>query len=89
MNIITTTKFRKNISKYLMELITDEKKSFVIGRRDNPEAVVIPFPHFYNKNLSDSTNIAMYGGTFDFLKDEPDLYSAKDTREWKAKNKKR
>ena len=84
MNVITTTNFRKNISKYMQMLNADKSKKFIIGRRNNPEAIIVP----YNKNYSFSTNVAFYGGSLDFLKDEPDLYYIEDTLEWKAKHKK-
>ncbi len=87
MNIISTTTFRDNLGNYVDNLIVGKSKGFVIGRYEKPEAVVIPFPQKYNKNLSDATNLAMYGGSFDFLEDEPNAYSVKDTIEWKKKHK--
>ena len=33
------------------------------------------FPRDYNKDLNEITNINTYSSSFDFLADEPDLYS--------------
>jgi hypothetical protein len=87
MQIISTTTARKNLGKYISTFLEKKDLSFVFGRRDQPEAILIPFPNKFkpNKNLSDIANLAMYGGSFDFLFDEPDLYSIKDTLEFKNK----
>jgi hypothetical protein len=90
MQIISTTVARKNLGRYI-DLISENKEySFVFGRRDNPEAILIPFPNKFKPNLKldDVTNLAMYGGSFDFLFDEPDLYNITDTKEFKNKKKK-
>lgn len=52
----------------------------VIGKRDMPLAVLVPFPNEYNKNLSEITNLNAYSKSFDFLADEPELYSKKDLK---------
>lgn len=87
MNIVSTSVFRKDLGNYVDMLTMGKSKGFVIGRYDQPEAVVVPFPKQFRNDLSDSTNVAIYGGAFDFLKDEPDIYSVKDTLEWKSRNK--
>ena len=55
-------------------------ESFAIGRRNSIDAVVIQFPVHYNKNLNDITNINVISKSFDFLKDEPDLYDSSDLK---------
>ena len=77
MKIISTTEARKRISD-LLDAITAEGANFVIGRHDSPEAVLVKFPTHYRNDLSDSTNVNSYSNSFDFLQDEPDLYSPED-----------
>lgn len=76
---ISTTKARAKISE-IIERVKTRNEVFVFGRRDNPEAVIIKFPDAYNSNFSDITNINAYSGSFDFLKNEPDLYSWRDIK---------
>jgi len=81
MNIktISTTKIRQNISSFI-ENVRISGQPVVIGRRNMPEAVLIPFPFLFNKKLSEITNMNAYSKSFDFLKDEPELYSIKDIK---------
>ncbi len=81
MNIktLSTTEFRKNISG-IINTIIEKRQSLVIGRRDTPEAVIIPFPKNFNSNLSEILNINAYSESFSFLDNEPDIYSAKDVK---------
>lgn len=76
---ISTTKVRANISE-IIERVKTRGEVFVFGRRNNPEAVLVKFPDVYNSNFSDITNINAYSGSFDFLKNEPDLYSFSDIK---------
>jgi hypothetical protein len=76
---ISTTKARANISQ-IIERVKTRGDVFVFGRRNNPEAVLVKFPDAYNVKFSDITNINAYSGSFDFLKDEPDLYSVSDIK---------
>lgn len=76
---ISTTHVRENISE-IIERVKTRGEVFVFGRRNNPEAVLIKFPDVYNPNFSDITNINAYSGSFDFLKDEPDLYNVSDVK---------
>ena len=81
MNIktLSTTEVREKISD-LMNIISTSRRSIVIGRRNVPEAVLIPFPALYNGKLSEITNINTYSKSFDFLSDEPEIYSKKDIK---------
>lgn len=81
MNIktISTTKARANISEIINRVKT-RGEVFVFGRRNNPEAVLVKFPDTYNSNLSNITNINAYSNSFDFLKNEPELYNAFDVK---------
>jgi len=81
MNIktLSTTEFRERISD-LVNIVSTSRKSIVVGRRNIPEAVLIPFPALYNGKLSEITNINAYSKSFDFLADEPEIYSTKDIK---------
>jgi hypothetical protein len=81
MNIqtLSTTKVRDNISD-IVNTVYNTGKSIVIGRRDNPEAIIIPFPKDFNPKLSEITNINTYSHSFSFLKKEPDIYSVLDLK---------
>ncbi len=79
MKIMTTTNTRKHISE-MVNQVRDTGEVFGIGRRDAIEAVIIPFPHEYRKDVNDITNINAYSRSFDFLADEPDLYSVEDLK---------
>lgn len=79
MRTITTTNVRKCI-KDLIDLVKETGEVVAIERHDNLEALIIKFPKDYNKKLSDITNINAYSSSFDFLADEPDLYTRADLR---------
>jgi prevent-host-death family protein len=81
MNIktLSTTEARAKIAE-LVEIVSKSKKPIVIGRRNTPEAVLIPFPESWNGQLSEITNINAYSKSFDFLKAEPEIYSTADVK---------
>ena len=81
MNIKTfsTTEAREKISDFV-NIVSTSRRSIVIGRRNVPEVVLIPFPHTYNGKLSGITNINAYSKSFDFLINEPEIYSTKDIK---------
>jgi PHD/YefM family antitoxin component YafN of YafNO toxin-antitoxin module len=76
---ISTTEARKDISK-LVKSIREDNAVFAIGRRDVPEVLMIKFPSEYNKELNEITNFNAYSGSFDFLADEPELYTRDDIK---------
>ena len=78
-NTLSTTKARAIISD-LIANISLSGKPVVIGRRNNPEVIMIPFPQDFNPNFSEITNINTYSRSFDFLKKEPEIYSLKDLK---------
>ncbi|MFA4975399.1 MAG: type II toxin-antitoxin system prevent-host-death family antitoxin [Candidatus Paceibacterota bacterium] len=82
MNIktLSTTEAREQISE-LINIVSTSRKSIVIGRRNVPEVVLIPFPTFWNGKLSEITNINAYSKSFDFLNDEPEIYSVRDIKQ--------
>ena len=81
MNIktLSTTEVRERISD-LVNIVSSSRKPIVIGRRNVPEVVLIPFPTSWNSKLSEITNINTYSKSFDFLADEPEVYSRKDIK---------
>ncbi len=76
---LSTTEARERISD-IVNIVATSRRSIVIGRRNVPEVVLIPFPSFWNGKLSEITNINAYSKSFDFLADEPDVYSIKDIK---------
>lgn len=81
MNIktLSTTEARARMSD-LVDIVSTSNKSIVIGRRNTPQVVLIPFPVFWNGKLSDITNINTYSKSFNFLNDEPEVYSIDDIK---------
>lgn len=77
MTVISTSKARNLLPQFIAAL-KEHDAAFVIGRRNSPEAVLIKFPSHYKKDVSDITNVNAYSSSFDFLADEPELYSAAD-----------
>ncbi len=79
MKVITTTNARKHI-KHLLDQVRINGEVFALGRRESIDALLIPFPSYYNKDLNEITNINTLSHSFDFLADEPDLYSPHDLK---------
>ncbi len=77
MKTITSTNARKKL-KSLLEIIKETGEVFAIGRHNHLDALLIKFPQDYNKDINDITNINAYSSCFDFLANEPELYSMKD-----------
>jgi hypothetical protein len=76
---MTTTKVRKNIADFV-EQIKRDNSVIGIGRRNKIEVVVMKYPENTNSKLTEITNINANSSAFDFLKNEPDLYSVKDLK---------
>ena len=79
MKILTTTQTRQSI-KSVIDQVKHHGAVFGVGRRNSIDAVIIQFPHAYNKDLNDITNINAFSKSFDFLKSEPELYSSADIK---------
>ena len=80
MKIISTTLTRKNI-KYMIDQVKFKGEVFAIGRRGSIDAILIQYPSSYNKELNDITNINTASGSFDFLKNEVDIYRISDLKQ--------
>ncbi len=76
---MTTTKVRRNIAGFV-EQIKRENSVIGIGRRNKIEVVVMKYPENINPKLTEITNINANSSSFDFLKDDPELYSVKDLK---------
>lgn len=68
---------RKKISA-IIDAVRFTNKPVAIGRRDKAEALLIKFPESANGLVDDMTIKNIYGGGFDFLEQEPDIYSRDD-----------
>jgi hypothetical protein len=79
MKIVTTTMARKNICK-ILNRVKYFGEVFAIGRRDSIDALLIKFPNAYNEDLNEITNINANSNSFDFLSNEPEIYSVADLR---------
>lgn len=79
MKVITTTNARKNISS-IIDRIKMTGEVFAIGRRNSIDALIIQFPSAYNKDLNEITNINTLSHSFDFLNEEPEVYSMNDLK---------
>lgn len=77
MKVITTSAARKNLSA-IVDAVRFTNKPVAIGRRDKAEALLIKFPESANSLVDDMTNMNVYGGGFDFLEQESDIYSRDD-----------
>ncbi|MEK7113814.1 MAG: hypothetical protein AAB873_03235 [Patescibacteria group bacterium] len=79
MKTISITNARSSM-KALIDRVKYRGEVFAIGRRNSIDAVIVQFPSNYNKNIDDITNINANSRSFDFLKDEPDIYSREDLK---------
>jgi hypothetical protein len=79
MKTISISNTRNNI-KTLIDRVKYNGEFFAIGRHSSIDAVVIQFPSNYNKDVSDITNVNTYSKSFDFLKDEPEIYTKRDLK---------
>ena len=86
MKVITPVSARKNIGK-IMDAVRMTGRPVAIGERNKPEVMVVRISG-YNPKLSDVMNAAVASGSYDFLYDEPDLYSDADIR-WRPYEKRK
>lgn len=82
MQHVSTSKARALLPKWI-DTLKECGGAFVIGRRNTPEAILIKYPTEYRKDVTDITNVNAYSASFDFLDDEPELYSVKDVEKGK------
>jgi hypothetical protein len=80
MKIISSSNSRKYISNIIAD-VRETGRPVVIARYNEPEVVIVKFPREYKKDFSEISNLNAYSTSFDFLKDEPDLYSRNDLKQ--------
>jgi hypothetical protein len=80
MKVISTTRLRQDISQ-IMDAVAHRNQMVGIGRRNTVEAVIIKWPGRYSDSLNDITNFNANSASFDFLKNEPDLYTLGELKE--------
>ena len=76
---MSSTKTRENIS-VIIDHVKTTGEPFVISRQGRPEVMIIKMPINFNKKIDEITNFSAYSQSFDFLADEPDLYSINDIK---------
>ena len=74
---LSTTEARERISD-LVNIVSTSRKSIVIGRRNVPEVVLIPFPAFWNGKLSEITNINSYSKSLERIAREEEMRLVKE-----------
>ena len=79
MKTISTSKARMHIGN-IVDDIRENNSVVGLTRHNIIDAVIIKFPKEYRSNFSEVSNMNLYGGSFDFLKNEPALYSLKDVK---------
>ncbi len=77
--VLSTTEARKGISD-IVDDIRYSNQVYGIGRRKKIEALLIKFPEYLNEDLSEITNVNANSNSFDFLNNEPELYSINDLK---------
>lgn len=79
MKVLTTTAARKQMSS-LINLVKMRGEVIGIGRRKSIDALLIQFPSHYNPEINEITNVNAFSRSFDFLQEEPELYSLADLK---------
>ena len=79
MKYATTINVRKHLSSLVNE-VRLHNTVIAIGRRKEPDALLVRFPEYYNKALSAELNFHANSDASKFLKDEPDLYTTADLK---------
>lgn len=79
MKVIATTEARKHFSD-IVNKVRYTNSPVAIGRHNKGEVLLIKFPREANPLVDEMTNFNQYAGSFDFLNDEPDLYSSSDIK---------
>lgn len=79
MKQLSTTEMRSHISEVIDE-VRYNNQVFGVGRRDKIEVLIMKYPENLNKKLNELTNFNANSSSFDFLRDEPDIYSVNDLK---------
>lgn len=76
---VSTTNIRKNVSM-IVNKVRYSDDIYAVGRRNKIEALIVKFPENLNLDLDEVTNINANSSSFDFLEDEPEMYSVNDLK---------
>ncbi|MEK7621693.1 MAG: hypothetical protein AAB415_00780 [Patescibacteria group bacterium] len=79
MKIVSTTIARQQLGRFVAS-VRENNLTLGIGRHNRPEVLMIKYPDYLNRELDEWTNFVANAGGFDFLKDEPELYSVDDLK---------
>ncbi|MFA6006536.1 MAG: type II toxin-antitoxin system Phd/YefM family antitoxin [Candidatus Paceibacterota bacterium] len=79
MKTLSTTEARKQFSD-LIDHVRQKSEAVAIGRWNEPEVLLIPYPREFSREVNEITKINASSPSFDFLYDEPDLYSMADLK---------
>ena len=79
MKLISATSMRRHISEIISSVKYNDQ-IFGVGRRNKIEAIIMKYPENLNKKVSEIANINANSSSFDFLKNEPDIYDVKDLK---------
>lgn len=79
MKYFTTTNARKNIALIIDE-VRENNSVVALGRRNRPDVLLLKYPEFYNRLVSDEVNFQANSKALDFLRDEPETYSVSDIK---------
>ena len=75
----TTTNARKHMAR-LIDDVRLNNTVVAIGRRTQPDVLLVKYPEYYNVALSSELNFQANSKALEFLKDEPDIYSIADIK---------
>lgn len=79
MHVIPTTHARKTLAA-IISSVRFSNTPVAIGRHNKAEVLVIKFPEHANNQLNTVTNMNQFGGAFEFLIEEPELYTRADLK---------
>ena len=79
MRVISSSNARKYIGS-LVDEVVETGEAIAIKRHNDIDAIIIKFPREYKSSFSEVSNLNTYSNSFDFLHDEPDLYSRADIK---------
>ena len=72
-----TSEARKNLNE-IVNKVKYQKIIISIGRRGKAEVLIVPKPEL--NEVIPVSDINAHSSSFDFLEDEPDIYSVKDLK---------
>ena len=74
MKVFSITEGRKQLG-HLVNRVVYKKEIIALGKRGRPDVLLIPYA---DEGVVPIASMAVNGGSFDWLNDEPDLYSVSD-----------